>query len=74
MRPVPEQWATLLDELGNRQRSAEAMGGVERIDRQSARGRLDVRRRIAGLCDEGSFVEYGALGGGADPGGGDHLA
>ncbi len=73
MRPVPEQWATLLDELDNRQTSAEAMGGVERLDRQSTRGRLDVRRRIAGLCDEGSFVEYGVLGGGADPGGGEPI-
>ncbi|MEW6272807.1 MAG: carboxyl transferase domain-containing protein [Thermodesulfobacteriota bacterium] len=41
------------------------MGGAERVTRQHASGKLDVRARIATLCDPGSFVELGVLVGGA---------
>jgi acetyl-CoA carboxylase carboxyltransferase component len=45
------------------------MGGSERLARQAAKGRLNARERVARLCDEGTFKEIGALGGGAHPAG-----
>lgn len=62
-------WEQLLAELAQRTASAEAMGGAEKIARQHQQGRLTARERIAGLCDTGSFNEYGALAGGNHPGG-----
>jgi acetyl-CoA carboxylase carboxyltransferase component len=67
-RPGPE-WAALLDELDERHRDAQAMGGEERIGRQHAKGRLTARERIPLLCDADSFREIGALVGSAHPGG-----
>ncbi len=74
MTTVPKSWALLLEQLSERHRQAESMGGQERLQRQAERGRLDVRERIARLCDDDSFAEYGALGGGADPTGRDAIA
>jgi acetyl-CoA carboxylase carboxyltransferase component len=64
-------WDVLLDDLEGRMEAATAMGGPERLARQAAKGRLNARERVARLCDEGTFKEVGALGGGAHPAGGD---
>jgi len=40
---------------------AREMGGKERVERQRARGKLDVRSRIDRLFDPGTFVELGML-------------
>ncbi len=72
-RTSPDDWQPLLEELGERQRFAEAMGGDERIARQRARGRLDARERIRRLCDAESFTELGALVGGSPPAGGEPI-
>ncbi len=69
-----EQWQRLLAELQDRQTSAEAMGGEEKIAKQHAKGRLTARERIEKLFDPGSFNEIGALAGGNHPGGDAPLA
>lgn len=50
-----------LKELRRRREVALAMGGPEKVARQHASGRLTVRERIAGVVDEGSFLEIGLL-------------
>ena len=50
------------------------MGGDEKVAKQRQRGRLTARERIAALCDEDSFSEYGALAGGNHPAGEPPLA
>jgi len=56
-------WQPELDELNIRKRLAHEMGGVEKVARQRAGGRLTIRERIAGLVDPGSFREVGELSG-----------
>ncbi|MGB5484526.1 acyl-CoA carboxylase subunit beta [Parasphingorhabdus sp.] len=56
-------WKPELDELTERQRLAEKMGGEEKVSRQHGRGKLDARARIAGIVDEGSFREIGKIAG-----------
>jgi len=41
---------------------ATAMGGADKLSRRKAAGVLNARERIAYLCDEGSFVEWGLFG------------
>lgn len=48
-------------ELEKKLRAAREGGGVERIERQHAAGKLTARERIALLLDTGSFVEVDAL-------------
>jgi len=67
-------WQLLLADLQLRSTRAEAMGGADRLARQRARGCLNARERIAGLCDPDSFNEYGKLAGGNHPGGEPPLA
>jgi acetyl-CoA carboxylase carboxyltransferase component len=67
-------WETLLGELRERTAQAEAMGGAGRVEQQHQRGRLTARERIAALCDENSFSEYGTLAGGQHPSGEPPLA
>ncbi|HZB72486.1 MAG TPA: carboxyl transferase domain-containing protein [Acidimicrobiales bacterium] len=63
-----EDWPERLEDLAARRAAATAMGGEERLARQRAGGRLDARARVERLCDPGTFVELGALVGGAgDP-------
>jgi acetyl-CoA carboxylase carboxyltransferase component len=69
-----EGWKILLDQLQQRTAIAEAMGGPNKLRKQSQKGRLNARERIAGLCDKASFNEYGALAGGNHPGGHEALA
>jgi acetyl-CoA carboxylase carboxyltransferase component len=56
-------WQKEVDELARRRTLAEGMGGPEKLKRQKAHGKLNVRERIAGLVDKGSFREIGKLGG-----------
>ena len=56
-------WEPELDELRRRTELAARMGGTERVERQHASGRLDVRQRLARLFDDGSFHETGGLAG-----------
>jgi acetyl-CoA carboxylase carboxyltransferase component len=56
-------WEPELEELRRRRRLAERMGGEERVARQRAAGKLDVRERVARLLDPGSFHETGGLAG-----------
>ncbi len=74
MKDNREGWKTLLSQLQERNRFAQAMGGPDKVDAQHARGRLTARERVASLLDEGSFNEYGALAGGNHPGGQPPLA
>ncbi len=58
-------WKPILEELERRQGIAISMGGTERIERlMTARGKLDARRRLELLFDEGGFREIGPLVGG----------
>ncbi len=56
-------WEPELDELRRRTELTARMGGTERVERQHASGRLDVRQRIDRLFDDGSFHETGGLAG-----------
>ncbi len=58
-------WKPETDELEQRYRWAEALGGAPAVKRHHDQGRLTVRERIAGLVDEGSFQEVGKLTGSA---------
>jgi len=54
-------WQPEVDELAERQRLVEQMGGPEGVARQHSRGKLTVRERIPLLADPGSFRELGGL-------------
>jgi acetyl-CoA carboxylase carboxyltransferase component len=56
-------WEPELEELRRREELARRMGGVERVERQHASGRLTVRERVERLFDAGSFHETGAIAG-----------
>ena len=58
-------WKPEADELQQRHRWAEALGGEASVNRHHEQGRLTVRERIAGLLDPGSFHEVGKLTGNA---------
>lgn len=52
-----------LAELARRRELALRMGGAEQVARQHEHGKLTARERIGLLADEGSFAEFGILGG-----------
>lgn len=56
-------WQPAIDEIRAREARGREMGGPEKVARQHANGKLDVRRRIAALLDPGSFHEIGTLSG-----------
>ncbi len=56
-------WKPEIEELRERERLAEKMGGEVKVSRQHERGKLDARARIAGIVDEGSFREIGKIAG-----------
>lgn len=56
-------WEKEVAEIARRGKLAEGMGGPEKLARQKAGGKLNVRERIAVLVDKGSFREIGKLGG-----------
>jgi len=63
LTPVTTGWQPELDELAARKRTAQEMGGPERIARQHAGGRLTVRERIDTLLDPHTFLEIGSIAG-----------
>ncbi len=58
-------WEKEVEEIARRKALAEGMGGPEKLLRQKAQGKLNVRERITALADPGSFREIGKLGGAA---------
>ncbi len=54
-------WKAEADDLAARRAFAEGLGGTEAVDKHHGQGRLTIRERIAGLCDEASFQEVGKL-------------
>jgi len=56
-----EGWENEIEELRLRQSLASNMGGAEKLERQKAAGRLNVRERIDILLDDGTFHETGAI-------------
>ena len=63
-----ESWEPEIAELRRRQTLGRAMGGPEKLERQRANDRLNVRERIERLLDPGTFDEVGVLGGRAEYG------
>ncbi len=56
-------WEKSVEELRKREALAEKMGGEEPVARQTGRGKLTVRERVARLADPGSFHEIGKIAG-----------
>lgn len=56
-------WKPEIDELRARESMALAMGGTERVARQTAQGKLTARARVEALLDDGSFHEVGKIAG-----------
>ncbi|MBS0255853.1 MAG: methylmalonyl-CoA carboxyltransferase, partial [Proteobacteria bacterium] len=56
-------WKPEVQELRQRRKLAEAMGGADKVARQHARGKMDARARLKGLVDPGSFREIGKIAG-----------
>jgi acetyl-CoA carboxylase carboxyltransferase component len=56
-------WRPELDDIAQRRKAAQELGGKERVDKHRAAGKLTVRERIAAVVDEGSFEEVGGLAG-----------
>lgn len=54
-------WDPELDELHQRRRWAEELGGPQAVAKHTAGGRLTIRGRIERLVDAGSFREVGKL-------------
>jgi acetyl-CoA carboxylase carboxyltransferase component len=57
-------WENTLDDLDRRRQRAWAMGGLERLAKHRAKGKLDARARVERLLDKGTFAEFGTLVGG----------
>jgi acetyl-CoA carboxylase carboxyltransferase component len=56
-------WQPEIDDLREREKLAQQMGGAEKIERQRKGGKLTVRERIDHLLDPGSFHEIGGIAG-----------
>jgi len=56
-------WEKEVAALRERQALAKQMGGAERVERQKAGGKLNVRERVEQLLDPGSFIEVGSIAG-----------
>ncbi len=50
-----------LEQLDERRAHVEAGGGLDKLDKQRAKGKMTARDRIASLIDEDSFQETGAF-------------
>jgi propionyl-CoA carboxylase beta chain len=57
-RQETEKQRSKLAQLKERERSAEAGGGAERVERQHAAGKMTARERVEFLLDEGTFEEF----------------
>ena len=55
----PFTWASAVEELGRRRRSAEELGGADRIERRHTQGLGTVRERVQKITDR--FYEVGGL-------------
>ncbi len=67
-------WKHAIEELEERKRLAQRMGGEENVKRQHELGKLTARERIQALLDPGSFRERGGLAGESSYEGGDIAA
>ena len=56
-------WKREVEEIEKRRELARKMGGDQAVEKQHARGRLNVRERIDHMADPGSFHEHGPLAG-----------
>ena len=54
-------WQPEIEAIEARRQRALQMGGVDKIAKQHAQGKLTARERIARLLDEYSFTEVGML-------------
>lgn len=54
---MDEKWKNSIDRLNQRRETAAAAGGLDRIAKQHASGKLTARERMDALFDDGSFVE-----------------
>ena len=54
-------WKPEVEEIAQRRRWADALGGEQNVARHHASGKLTVRERIAALTDTASFQEVGRL-------------
>src|SRR5215475_9421436 len=54
-------WQPEIEEIQNRRQRALEMGGVDRVNRQHAQGKLSARERLVLLLDTDSFTELGML-------------
>ena len=54
---MQEQWIQKLERLKDLRTSAQAGGGLERIAKQHASGKLTARERMEALFDDGTFIE-----------------
>lgn len=56
------EWTPWLERLEQLREQSLQMGGSESLQKhQYSKGKLDVRQRVAALCDRGTFSEIGAL-------------
>ena len=54
---MEERWQRSIDTLKNRRETLAAAGGLDRIARQHASGKLTARERMDALFDDGTFIE-----------------
>src|SRR5437868_15017536 len=59
--PLDGEWSEELKELAKRRTQAAAMGGPEALAKFKARGRMNVRERVAALLDANTFRELGRV-------------
>ncbi|GAC1424308.1 MAG: propionyl-CoA carboxylase subunit beta [Burkholderiaceae bacterium] len=55
------KWHLAAEEVAQRRKWAEELGGADAVARHHAKGRLTIRARISALVDPGSFQEIGKL-------------
>ena len=54
---MDKNWKNSIDDLNARREKVLAGGGLDRIARQHAAGKLTARERLEALFDDGTFVE-----------------
>ena len=54
---MDQKWQTSIDKLNSRRETISIAGGMERIAKQHASGKLTARERMDALFDDGTFVE-----------------
>ena len=60
-------WEAEVEEIRRRRELAKGMGGPRGLERQQAKGLLNIRERIDGLADPESFRELGPSAGASEP-------